>query len=682
MSLPNDTKNKNKFRLAGILCLVIYLSTTNEILVPVNSFVIPSTIGTKSSFLVNQITSSTTTSTTGSCRVPSTKVSMMIPLSSSSSSATTTATTLTRTMMTKRKFRLPGSVDVAPSVRAFRTTMGVSTTKYTDSVAGSMGEEEENETEIMVEKFPDEVLDKDDDEIDDDDYDEITYSQEELLAKKEQWMKDLARLSRSSARDDSAIDKALSIFDEMFELYVRTEESTVWPNTEVYNLLIETHAYSKAYDSAERAEALLDRMEDPENDFVARPNFATYVNVLDAWAMKENPAKARNVIDRLEMKYKETKNEELRPSVEIYNKMIKAYGIVNSFEQAEEIFRTLLDMEDGSPLKANYKSWIQIMKAYAAEPVGRKKTQALFKEMVSAYRAGEEEYKPKAEAFNCLLRAIAHKPTGAEETETLLFKMIEKFRTGDENARPNSESFRLVIQAQLKRKNSIGAKIEQLLEIQEGLYENYPVAELLPDRYTFSKALSVISRCKDIKKAKRAQRIFEMMKSHTEDGQGPLVRDYQSVISACAYTNDTPEGNMEAFQIAVDTFNELRNEAKKLKQKKLEANENDTTTNAAAASTATATTLSLTSGCYAMFLKSCANLMPSNNNPKRDMVVDSVFQQCCSEGLVNDFVLNQFERAASESLQLERLGGFLDDDVRLPLEWSMNVPDHEKMYHM
>jgi hypothetical protein len=40
---------------------------------------------------------------------------------------------------------------------------------------------------------------------------------------------------------------------------------------------------------------------------------------------------------------------------------------------------------------------------------------------------------------------------------------------------------------------------------------------------------------------------------------------------------------------------------------------------------------------------------------------------------VNDFVLNEFEKASSEALQLEVLGGFLEDDVRLPEEWSANV---------
>ena len=72
-----------------------------------------------------------------------------------------------------------------------------------------------------------------------------------------------------------------------------------------------------------------------------------------------------------------------------------------------------------------------------------------------------------------------------------------------------------------------------------------------------------------------------------------------------------------------------------------------------------------------MFLKACANLMPAS--PKRDSVVGSVFRNCCDEGLVNDFVLKELDRAGSKALQLELLGGLLVDDVKLPNEWSRNV---------
>ena len=72
-----------------------------------------------------------------------------------------------------------------------------------------------------------------------------------------------------------------------------------------------------------------------------------------------------------------------------------------------------------------------------------------------------------------------------------------------------------------------------------------------------------------------------------------------------------------------------------------------------------------------MFLKACANLMPES--PKRNAVVENVYWKCGGNGLVNNFVLNQFEWASSKALQLEILAGFFKDDVHLPQEWSQNV---------
>ena len=120
-------------------------------------------------------------------------------------------------------------------------------------------------------------------------------------------------------------------------------------------------------------------------------------------------------------------------------------------------------------------------------------------------------------------------------------------------------------------------------------------------------------------------------------------RAYYTLLSACAFTEGSPEDKLEAFQIAVDALKELR-----------ESHHQEPD-----------------SSCFGMFLKACANLMPENK--KRDAVVENVFKKCCSEGLVNDFVLGEFERASSEALQLQLVGGFLEDEVRVPEEWSKNV---------
>jgi len=474
--------------------------------------------------------------------------------------------------------------------------------------------------------------------LEDDDDDE-EYDFDALLAKKEEWMQELQRLAKTSSKDPTAVTQAQSVFDEMFEAYVITEESTMWPTVDVYNLVIETHAYSKDEHGADEAERILGRMEDKTVEFIARPNLETYQTVMDAWAMRKNPEKAQKVLERFEKRCGEAEGTAIVP---LYNKLIKAYGMTGDAQAAESIFRGLLEEEEEYK-KANNKSWVQTMKAYASLPDGTEKVQSLFREMLRAYRMGEEDYVPKTDAFNTLIRALGKTKGGAEETEAMLFEMIEKFRGGDEDSRPNAETFRLVIATQSRGRNASGAKIEQLLQIQEGLYDTTKAEDLKLDAWLGNVALQAIARSRDKKKAIRAKRVIERMKNADDKLNEPSVRSYYTLLSACAYTEGTPEDNFEAFQIAVDALKELRESLDK---------EPD-------------------SGCFGMFLKACANLMPENR--KRDGVAENVFRKCCAEGLVNDFVLAEFERASSDALQLEVLGGFLDDNVRLPSEWSRNV---------
>ena len=192
-------------------------------------------------------------------------------------------------------------------------------------------------------------------EMEDDDEDhDIDTSQKQI------WVQELERLAHTSSRDPDATSKAQTVFDEMFEAYIKTDDSTFFPTVDIYNRLIECHAYGKEENGGDEAELILSRMEDDSNDFVARPNLETYLNVMDAWAMRKNPERVESVVARLDERYGKTNDESLKPTVEVNNKLIKTYGIVEDIERAESLFRNSLDLEEGD-LKANYKSWIQIM---------------------------------------------------------------------------------------------------------------------------------------------------------------------------------------------------------------------------------------------------------------------------------------------------------------------------------
>jgi pentatricopeptide repeat protein len=490
-------------------------------------------------------------------------------------------------------------------------------------------------TPAQDEEFELEEFDEDDD---------FEFDLNDALAKKEEWEQELQRLARTSSQDPRAVAEAQKIFDQYFEAYVMSEDSTFWPHVGIYNLLIETHAYSKEEMGADEAERILSRMEDSSISTVARPNEETYLEVMDAWAMRKKPDKAEAIIQRAKEQYDAKPNEAVPVSIEFYNKLIKAYGLAGLTEKAEELFEELLDEESSDvPFRANYKSWVQIMKCFASQKEGPEKVQELFRRMLKEFRVGgNEEYRPRTNIYNVLIRSLAFKKGGAAEAEEMLYEMIDQYNNGDSEMLPNADTFRNVILA-FKTRSDAGTavKVEKLIQIQEGLQKTTGSEDLHLDGRSYSAALSVMSRSKDAKKASRAKRIMEKMENDRD--VKPTGWNYYTLLSACAFTRGSAEENFEAFQIAVNTLKFMRAS---------EEYQPD-------------------SGSYGMFLKACANLMPPSR--KRDEVVENVFRKCCSVGLLTEFVLNEFEQAASEELQLEVLGGFLEDSVKLPDEWSVNV---------
>ena len=554
----------------------------------------------------------------------------------------------------------------------------------------------------------------------DDDSDGANMSMEDAIMKRDEIISKLQRLSEiSSQKGSNAVPQSEDLFNELYELYITTENSIFWPNVDVYNLLLEIHAYSNHPNGGDEATRILKRMEDPTNEAnVARPNVRTYLNVLDAWAMRRNPQRAEEIIDDLTARYKNeggssstedelvstTTEGVVKPTVDMYNKLMKAYGMAGDIEAVEKLFKKLRKEDDSSDLKANYKTFVQAMKAYANCDNAPERVQELIDEMKVLYqKTGNEEYKPKTEVYNTLIRALGN---GNDATmllgEDLLYEMIQEYQQNqNEDMRPNANTFRVAMQnykttGNFQRKGTKrkvgksgdGAKMEHLLQLQDALYRKTRHEDLKPDLRLLNTALSVIARSEDPKKATRARRLVEKYMILNKEGDSnnddasssaaavaagkiiPSKMTYLCLLNSCASTSKvtsvSPEDKLAAFQIAVQTFNEIRSSTGGGRS---DDDDND--------DIVVDDFPSLTSSHIAMFLRSCASLLPPSK--KRDVVVEKVFSQCCKEGLLNEFVLIELKGAASQELQLKMFGGFLEDGIKLPDEWSRNTVENFRM---
>lgn len=127
----------------------------------------------------------------------------------------------------------------------------------------------------------------------------------------------------------------------------------------------------------------------------------------------------------------------------------------------------------------------------------------------------------------------------------------------------------------------------------------------------------------------------------------PNAKTHSLLLNACAYTRGTREENLKAFKIARGTFKKI-----------LEIDEGVNQMH------------------FSTFLLACTKLMPSGEN--RDVLVTSVFDECCKRGFVDVNVVLNIRRSMSPEVREETLKGtnLVYGNVsfhELPTEWRRNA---------
>lgn len=249
---------------------------------------------------------------------------------------------------------------------------------------------------------------------------------------------------------------------------------------------------------------------------------------------------------------------------------------------------------------------------------------------------------------------------GARKAEQILERMECMYSAGDDAVKPNVNTYNSVLSAWARSDTKCAYwKSQAVLDKMWRLYEagNEGVK---PDSHAYNTVISAVSRSQCEDKAQKALRILREMDSLYRSGEKqnedvrPNEITYTCVLNSCAYSNSSQYSKKKALDTAIFTLEELMASPY--------GRPNHVT--------------------YGMFLTCCANLIPSNDERRRNRVVEPVFLQCCKDGQVNELVLNQLRLAAPADLYEKLLGTAVQRGdgtskrVRiedLPPEWRCNV---------
>jgi hypothetical protein len=381
----------------------------------------------------------------------------------------------------------------------------------------------------------------------------------------------------------------------------------------------------------------------------------------------DSPRRAMALLERMERLYESGKLVGAKPDIVSYNSVLDALAKSGGGRESARLAEEMLD-----DLEELYNSRRQRRRNRSAGGGGG----GLGGSIVGT--ASSLDIRPDVYSYNIVIGAWANCGY-ANRAVSLLDRMTRQANKGRTSLRPDATTYNSVLHAWSQSSDRNAAvKALGLLEIMLRLRESgggggggwgggEAAAANFPDVLSFSTVINAFSKSKYPRKARQSRDLLKRMKHLYETGgrreeMRPNVYVYSAVLNACAYTFGRLEEKEEALQIGIETYDELRMSG----TSSPDDDENDDdgmTANHVA---------------YGSFIRLCRRLM-AEDDPRREELITTAFQDCCDDGQLGDYVLRQLRPISG--LYTSLLGPYIqneDGEVRyhdLPSEWKRNVKE-------
>eukprot|EP00584_Thalassiosira_punctigera_P010098 CAMPEP_0172544400 /NCGR_PEP_ID=MMETSP1067-20121228/14566_1 /TAXON_ID=265564 ORGANISM="Thalassiosira punctigera, Strain Tpunct2005C2" /NCGR_SAMPLE_ID=MMETSP1067 /ASSEMBLY_ACC=CAM_ASM_000444 /LENGTH=786 /DNA_ID=CAMNT_0013330959 /DNA_START=203 /DNA_END=2563 /DNA_ORIENTATION=- len=487
------------------------------------------------------------------------------------------------------------------------------------------------------------------------------------------------------ANDPRAVVKAEEMIATLEKIAEEEENEDYLPGSLQYTLLVESYAKSGTADAIRRAEDVIDCV--LESDKVSL-NAQMLNALIGAYANIGNPEAAEKATAILErMEYLKEFGGSVRPTVHSYSIAISAWTKCESEAaavNAENILNRLFENYDRLLRNEEYGQHVEELMpnnivfnsaidawARSGSPEAGEKSLALLHRMETLSRMADYNVRPDTISFNTCIKAFCNSdvvdaPIKAEE---ILSKLETNPQYPKRNGsvlivRPNRLSYNTVINAWAKSSLPQSAmRAEDLLLRMIKSFKSDTFATTTPDSVTFASVLNALAKSKTVRfKSEKCHSILKAMTDlHEDDGSydtKPNIICYNTVLNACAFSaRGTEEERRQALKVAVETFNQMRQ------------GKHDVSPDAVS---------------YGNMLKCCANLMPPGDH--RNGMASRLFMSCCDEGVVGGMCLDEIRRCIPPRAFLPLLADMgYDEPMRrhrkahavqlrdLPRKWTKNV---------
>jgi hypothetical protein len=283
---------------------------------------------------------------------------------------------------------------------------------------------------------------------------------------------------RSRSQKNISHKEAERLLNRLWEAYETTGDAALKPNARSFNMVINAIARSREPGCADRAAALLNRMEESylAGDEELQPDALTFGAIINAYANAGVPGssdKAAQMLQRMESLY-QLGYKSVKPNTFVYNACLNAFAKssrrdgkdAGAFKASQLL--TLMEQQyqrtGDSSVKPDVITYSTCINAHASSKsvTAGEEADALIKRMTSLYLLGDTAVKPNAIAYTASIKAWVTaaaaaiedtkddsvlKQRAAERAVEILQLMILQFLAGDPQQKPGKATFDLVCQA-------------------------------------------------------------------------------------------------------------------------------------------------------------------------------------------------------------------------------------------
>ena len=353
------------------------------------------------------------------------------------------------------------------------------------------------------------------------------------------------------------VERALELYNTLIRLHLNAgeEDEKFKPNKFTYSSIINCLAKSGLVLAAKRADDLLQYMikQTLENDKSGIqkdadlfPDTVVVSTVILAYAQIGTPGAAERAEQLLEYLEEQERqgNQNLRPDLMCYNHVIHGWTRCTSHRRyilkAESILKRLEDRKDH--IEPDKRTYNMILLAWSRCPDegSASRADSTLRRMLKKYDDGDSNVQPDTVSFSHAMQAWGRSQMrgAAERAESLLLEMQTRYEAGNISLKPTVRSFTAVLNAWSKTPKLGLAECTRVEEILHRMHYLTEVEgmDLRPDVFCYTIVLNCWGRSGlGSVSARRTEQLLEFMwRNHKANPANPKpnVRSYNAVIDA------------------------------------------------------------------------------------------------------------------------------------------------------